>query len=1018
MTTATKRLLAFVTAVLLITEAVSPCVFALNEAPSSDIPVVVEETEEPVEIIDEAVPDEQLSENSEPKEETTEPAENSIEPEENEANTPSIDSAVMSNSAAQTKTVANLVVFVRFKDDLTDEFNVVEYEYAKPKRSVWTRVKEIYNSTITTASESAYDCSIDESFAKYIFDVTGGKYSVENTFPQEYTQDGRSKIGYLQLDRTREQFGDNSEAVIDQVITAFNNGTLTLPEGTTLDNLEDGVVDNLTIIIQGAAEEAVNSLMRSHKGTSATDKKIAGNFVRTYNILCGNGVKSDGAGLIAHEFLHSLGLPDLYRYFADGNPVGAWDIMAAEGAFLQYPLSYQRHVMGWLTLPEITESGEYYLTAQLAEGGNKGFIVRSPMNETEFFVVEYREKNVNAELKGFEQKVPETGVIVYRVNTSVEGHTNSQGNDYIYVFRDGETGLHDSYSVNHQNVTEAALSAGESRGSGDFTKQFSDNTVFYSDGSNSGLVITAVGVEADGRMKISVQYPDYASLDLWNKEGGVNIAASTTYNNSAADEQGNIYVAYAVPVEEGFNSYGEVHVKKWDGETWSELATVGSSDGMKPEIICFMGEIYISYADRSGSTVIKKYGNSQWTSVFTAANTYATAKLAADGNSVFAVYANGDSSVLNLIKLNSARTAFSAVASKTGQLFASPALAVYRGYALLVSCDVFVSSPTTQIELYNEGWITLGQHTSASVLDAMVYDDDVFVFAKPSMTDAAAIKHYDGEQWLSDVTFTAGGAYTEYTLGVYAGTPVVMACPGDTCKVFVLEDNAFTQKGFMVRSGAASANMVISGGTVYVSANGENGALALYSKFLTPPAEDGSLNIAEGSVYLKTENDALFYSRDNVTWTEYSGELKISGYSTTNAISSQSGEHTLKFSDLVIDARFLGGKAPVEILGGSKLSITLTGTNKLFAGSGRAGLEVSNGFLVINGTASDSLRAEGKDGAGIGGGRNYESANITINGGRITATAGCGAGIGGGPSVSRNGRTTVVINGGYIDAAG
>lgn len=84
------------------------------------------------------------------------------------------------------------------------------------------------------------------------------------------------------------------------------------------------------------------------------------------------------------------------------------------------------------------------------------------------------------------------------------------------------------------------------------------------------------------------------------------------------------------------------------------------------------------------------------------------------------------------------------------------------------------------------------------------------------------------------------------------------------------------------------------------------------------------------------------------------------------------------------------------------VSVTLLAgqENQLKSGAGCAGLQKSNtsARLVINGTYSSLLEAEGGDGgAGIGGGRNGVGAFITINGGRITATGGSqAAGIGGG----------------------
>lgn len=45
------------------------------------------------------------------------------------------------------------------------------------------------------------------------------------------------------------------------------------------------------------------------------------------------------AGLIIHEFLHTVRCPDLYRGDYSGMQVARWDIMAAEGSFVQYPLA-------------------------------------------------------------------------------------------------------------------------------------------------------------------------------------------------------------------------------------------------------------------------------------------------------------------------------------------------------------------------------------------------------------------------------------------------------------------------------------------------------------------------------------------------------------------------------------------------------------------------------------------------------------------------------------------------------
>ncbi|MCL2576761.1 MAG: hypothetical protein FWE27_01745 [Defluviitaleaceae bacterium] len=88
----------------------------------------------------------------------------------------------------------------------------------------------------------------------------------------------------------------------------------------------------------------------------------------------------------------------------------------------------------------------------------------------------------------------------------------------------------------------------------------------------------------------------------------------------------------------------------------------------------------------------------------------------------------------------------------------------------------------------------------------------------------------------------------------------------------------------------------------------------------------------------------------------------------------------------------------------------------------RAGIETTGGSLTINGTGTLYAYAtctenDGDDsGAGIGGGLNGDSGNITIHGGNITARSrGNGAGIGGG-SYGSGGNIT--ITGGNITAVG
>ena len=99
-----------------------------------------------------------------------------------------------------------------------------------------------------------------------------------------------------------------------------------------------------------------------------------------------------GVGTLCHEFLHSIGYPDLYRKdSSSGNPVGQWDLMATNSIFLQYPLAYQRYaVSGWLDAKTITTAGTYTYSQHLFNTGDRLYLLKTPFSDTEFFAVECR----------------------------------------------------------------------------------------------------------------------------------------------------------------------------------------------------------------------------------------------------------------------------------------------------------------------------------------------------------------------------------------------------------------------------------------------------------------------------------------------------------------------------------------------------------------------------------------------------------------------------------------------------
>ncbi len=99
--------------------------------------------------------------------------------------------------------------------------------------------------------------------------------------------------------------------------------------------------------------------------------------------------------------------------------------------------------------------------------------------------MEYRKKPEIENRQDYDYYIPESGLIVYRVNNAVDYHTNKEGNNYIYVFRKDTTD-----PAKAQEDASKATVGGQYRsslGSGDLNAHYTSDTIFYSDGATVEL---------------------------------------------------------------------------------------------------------------------------------------------------------------------------------------------------------------------------------------------------------------------------------------------------------------------------------------------------------------------------------------------------------------------------------------------------------------------------------------------------------------------------------------------------
>lgn len=777
-------------------------------------------------------------------------------------------------TAAQTggaETMANLIVFVKFPEDTTTEIS----DNAQ-------KIMMYYNDT----SKMYVGSSIDFSFKKYISEISRGKLNVNNIFPQ---LDGDT-ITPFTLSASHDNSNDNS--IIQEIIGALNSGKIKMPSDR-LDNKYSGVVDNLTVIIQGRCPSG-SDFMWPHKSVTDVSTKINNkyqfgnyNFIDSYSVT---GTVAACQGVITHEFLHSVGLPDLYRRSGtDGTPVGVWDIMASNSFFMQYPLSYQRYKLGWIPMQQITQSGTYTLDpVSDPDSDTILYEIKTPMSASESFILEYRKKiTTNFSNLGFETKIPSSGLLIYRVNKSVVNQTNAWGEDYLYVYRPGET----SASASAGDLFKSALDPNDNRtsfGVADLDAPLTDGTMFYSNGTNSGIVISDVKYNDDSsQITFHVEFPDYSSLGLWEQIPN-DIAMEATGINIDTDSVGNIYSC--IMGREDWNFINKVF--KYNGTTWTALGSSFSNvSGMTLKV--YNDIPYVLYLNSSGKPVLAKYSGTSWQTVYTDNSvSYPNDLQLFLGDSGFYSAWTVDGTKLSIKKITESGVT-NVNSSLTADYFANPSLSTVDNYIYVTYCNfVFGGAKQyTQVKRYN---LTTGQWENIQVPNPLVssnlhrsigYNGEYWMIAATSGSKPIIVK-VDGNSKVTQYEVpTRITNILEASMDISENGTVCasLTASGEDSQILYLDSGEWKQLGGSPCSNCQASDMTIYRNRVYLgSVLTGTGAISLTYKDLPErempdliSVESQTVSVADGyitglpqkaanlNLYLEATNGGYF-RYDNV----------------------------------------------------------------------------------------------------------------------------------------------------------
>ena len=547
----------------------------------------------------------------------------------------SADCVMSADEYENSVTAANMVLLVSFSDTadtMLDAYNAEYFYQSSNPLGISTNWQYLM-----WAIDGLKQSYLSRTWRDYLYEISQGQCNVKSYFPQTQADGG---VTHITLDRPASDYKDNDGLLVGDIARKFNEQFASYDVSKT-DKNGDGFIDNLMIVPMSS------DVFTSHKASlgetlsfgSGTGGKVKESITVVEGPLtltdAGIGTFGFSESVAVHEYLHTLGARDYYRNGIEGDPVSYWDVMA-RGAVYSWPLAFTREQIGWASIPEVDlkNLNETYTLFAPAQSDAKAGVsnpskpqalkIKTSLSSSEYFVVEYRQKNTES-LMGYDRYIGASGLIAYRVNETHATMGNIRGDDYVYVFRPGETGLKSSAG----DVDSAAIAAGayvsqngktlrQSIGSTDLNAKFTDNTLFFENGLNSGIKIDAVS-QTDGSITFKISTADYAQADMWeslsNQEGSTPFGSWNSPSVQATSDESNPYMLTG----NGSLTNPLWAVWKHDGSNWQQVGTK-PNDLRNVRLAIMEGKPYllgVSLSDQK-QLVLKALTSGQWKTVATA----------------------------------------------------------------------------------------------------------------------------------------------------------------------------------------------------------------------------------------------------------------------------------------------------------------------------------------------------------------------------------------------------------------
>ena len=314
-----------------------------------------------------------------------------------------------------------IVVLARFLDDPDFDESGSYYEEffnGAGEMSVQSYIRTVSNGTlkvntsvVPVPGQDTSERSYELKYCFYCYDSTWAK-----SFPECRGKDISAGL---------------ADVSIGFIIKELAEKIATKIDGDVYDKDGDGYIDDFVIVFRGGGRGMDKGVHSPQTGELSDryiqangDIELGGKKIRDYTIL----YERNSLATHCRYLLNKLGFPYLYRSRSEyPRPVGMWDVM--DGPGLTLPLVYNRwkYSGGMWTeeIPAVRSNVTYTLNSANKPTNNAYKILTDDPNE--FFVLEYR-NNQNV----YERNLPESGLLIYRVNTTQSGSVDQIPEFYVF----------------------------------------------------------------------------------------------------------------------------------------------------------------------------------------------------------------------------------------------------------------------------------------------------------------------------------------------------------------------------------------------------------------------------------------------------------------------------------------------------------------------------------------------------------------------------------------------------------